>query len=218
MGVTRMPADPCPAAPPRQRPPVRLPVRLPVLAGLVMAGIALGLASAWWALRPQASLGAAAGPWRVSLLAGSAEADALTRARVAIGGLLALNRSETMYFVAAHDSAGQPLRTRCRYRVTGVPPQARWWSLTAYADDYFLFEDGAQRYSINGATARLDAQGRFTVWTGPQPPAAPDAAWLPTPGEHGLLLTLRVYNPAPALQAAPSSLDAPHIEPEGPCR
>lgn len=207
-----------PDSEPPRRSPVRLPVRLSVVAALATGGVLLGLASAWWAVRPQAGFGAAAGPWRVSLLAGSAEADALTRARVAIGGLLALNRSETMYFVAAHDSAGQPLRTRCRYRVTGMPPQARWWSLTAYADDYFLFDDSAHRYSINGATARLDAQGRFAVWTGPQPPAAPDAAWLPTPGGRGLLLTLRVYNPAPALQASPSSLDAPRIEAEGPCR
>lgn len=205
-------------APPMRRAPVRLPVRLPVLAGLAIGGIALGLGSAWWSVRPQGGFGTGAGPWRVSLLAGSAEADALTRARIAIGGLLALNRSETMYFVATQDSAGQPLRSRCRYRVEGVPPAARWWSVTAYADDYLLFADDARRYSVNGATTRLDAQGRFALRTGPQAPAAPDLAWLPTSGDRGLVLTLRVYNPAPALQAAPSSLVAPLIEAEGACR
>lgn len=198
----------------------RRPRLWPLAVGAAVAGVLLGLASAWWAVKHAASLGQAAGPWRVSLLAGSAQADALTRARVAFGGLLALNREETMYFVAAADSAGAPLRTRCAYRVSGTPPEARWWSLTAYADDFFLFADDQHRYSVNGATAALDAQGRFSVLTGPQPPAAgPGAAvpWLPTPGDRGLVLTLRVYNPSAALQAQPQQMQPPRIEPVGAC-
>lgn len=209
-----------------------LPVRRAVLAGLVGAGVLLGLATAWLSLKNASAFGATSGAWRVSLLAGSAEADLYTRARVAVGGLLALNREETMYYVAERDSAGRPLRSRCSYRIGGTPPRARWWSLTAYADDYFLFEDAQARYSINGATARLDAQGRFVVVTGPAAPTGHDApaagaasgasasaamAWLPTPGDRGLVLTLRVYNPDAALQAAPGSLDPPHIERVGAC-
>lgn len=188
------------------------------LAAVLGAGVLLGCVSAWWQIRPAAGLGDAAGPWRVSLLAGSADADAVTRARVALGGLLALNRAETMYYVAGTDSTGQPLRSRCRYRIEGLPPPARWWSLTAYAEDFFLFADDAGRYSLNGGTARLDAQGRFTAHTGPQGPVEPGAAWLPTPGDRGLLLTLRVYNPAPTLQADPASLVAPTIHRVGDCR
>jgi len=187
------------------------------LAVLLAIGVLLGIASAWWQIRPAAGLGDAAGPWRVNLLAGSADADAVTRARVALGGLLALNRGETMYYVAGTDTSGQPLRSRCSYRVQGLPPPARWWSLTAYAEDRLLFADDARRYSINGSTARLDAQGRFSVHTGPQGQAEPGAAWLPTPGDRGLLLTLRVYNPAPALQAAPASLQPPTITRIGDC-
>jgi hypothetical protein len=195
-----------------------LPVRWPVLAGIVAAGIALGLVSAWLTLKNAAAFGSAAGPWRASLLAGSAEADPYTRARVAVGGLLALNREETMYYLAATDSRGRALRSRCHYRIVGTPPKARWWSVTAYADDHYLFEDTRHRYGINGATAVLDAQGRFAVVTGPTAPPAGSVPWLPTPGDRGLLLTLRAYNPDPALQAAPASLEAPLIEPLGDCR
>jgi hypothetical protein len=194
-----------------------LPVRWPMLAGLVAAGVLLGLGTAWLSLKNASAFGAASGAWRVSLLAGSAEADLYTRAQVAIGGLLALNREETMYYVAERDSAGRPLRSRCSYRISGTPPSARWWSLTAYADDYFLFEDAQHRYSVNGARARLDAQGRFELVTGPAAPAAPGIAWLPTPGDRGLVLTLRVYNPDAALQAAPASLRPPRIESTGAC-
>jgi hypothetical protein len=194
-----------------------LPVRWPALAGLVMAGVVLGLATAWLSLKNASAFGAASGAWRVSLLAGSAEADLYTRARVAIGGLLALNREETMYYVASVDDGGRPLRSRCSYRIEGTPPRARWWSLTAYADDYFLFADAQRRYSVNGATKTLDGQGRFALVTGPTMPASGALPWLPTPGDRGLVLTLRVYNPDAALQAAPGSLVPPRIAALGDC-
>lgn len=189
--------------------------------------VALGLGSAWAVLRSVSNYGAAAGPWRASTLAGSPEADLYTRARVALGGLLALNREETMYYVASTDSAGQLLRARCSYRVSGVPPKARWWSVTAYAQDLYLFDNPQQRYSVNGQTAVLDVQGRFAFVSGPAaPPAAAMPAvapsegavpWIPTPGDGGLFFTLRVYNPEAALSAAPGTLQAPVIELLGAC-
>ena len=186
--------------------------------GIVLAGVALGLGSAWLALKsPLSAPSQMAGAWRTSVLAGSADADLYTRARIAIGALLALSREETLYYIADHDDAGAPLRSACSYRVEGVPPPARWWSITAYADDFFLFPNPARRYSLNGGTARLDGAGRFTLRTGPAADAADPTHWLPTPGERGLLLTLRLYNPDPALAAAPGGLVAPRIRRVGDC-
>ena len=191
--------------------------RFGVAAAVVLAGIALGLGSAWLALRePWSAPAVGAGPWRTSLVAGSADADMHTRARVAIGGLLALSRAETLYFVAERDDAGAPLRSRCSYRVEGQPPPARWWSVTAYAEDFFLFDHPARRYSVNGSTARLDAAGRFALVTGPLP-ADTATHWLPTPGDRGLMLVLRLYNPDPALAAAPQRLVPPSIRRIGDC-
>jgi hypothetical protein len=185
---------------------------------VVALGAVAGLGSAWLAIRPAAGVASGAGPWHVNLLAGSADADPYTRARIALGGLLALNREETMYYVASTDSAGAPLRAHCSYRVTGSPPPARWWSVTAYADDLFLFDSPERRHSVNGGTATLDARGRFAFETGPARPAQSDGTtWLPTTGNGGLVLTLRVYNPDASLQAAPASLDPPRIERIGAC-
>lgn len=186
-------------------------------AGLVLLALGMGVGSALWRAQGHDKFGQAAGPWRVSLLAGSAQADTLTRARVALGGLLALNQSETMYYVATHDSQGQPLRRHCVYRVSGATPQALWWSLTAYADDHFLFPDEQRRYSINSATAVLNEQGKFQAQVGRSPPASADLPWLPTPGEGGLILALRVYKPAAALKDDPARLDPPRIQQELPC-
>ncbi|MBI5479211.1 MAG: DUF1214 domain-containing protein [Deltaproteobacteria bacterium] len=199
------------------------------LAGVlrVALGVVLGLAAAAVAVRGSGLAGPVrAGAWSTSTASGHVDADMYTRARVAVGGLLALSRSETMYYVARHDDSGAPLRAECRYRVEGVPPPARWWSITAYAGDFYLFPNPQGRYSLSGATARLDANGRFALVTGPAAPAPPPAApaagdqeyWLPTPGRGALLLTFRLYNPAPGLVAAPASLAAPSITRVGGCQ
>ncbi len=138
-----------------------------------------------------------------------------TRASIALNALLALGRDETMYFVAAQDDAGRPLRSNCSYRVEGLPPKARWWSVTAYADDMYLFDAPNKHYSLNGTTAQLDANGRFALTTGGQ--EQPGVHWLPTPGHRGMVLTLRLYNPEPDLQAAPASLPPPTITALGAC-
>lgn len=195
-------------------------VRWAVMALAALAAVALGAGSAWWAAS-RAPLELRAGPWITTTLAGHREADPWTRARIALAALLALNRSETMYYLARTDSEGRALRSRCRYRVDGAPPPARWWSVTAYAEDHFLFDHPTRRYSLNSRTARLDAQGRFALVTGADAPAglgdvqAP--LWLPTPGDRGLVLALRVYNPEATLSADPLRLDPPRITRLGDC-
>ena len=185
--------------------------------GPYLLAIALGVGSAWLAVRSQLDRGGVSvGAWRTSTLAGSTDADPYTRAVVAVGALLALNRDETVYYVATTDSDGRPLRSRCRYRISGEVPPARWWSVTAYAEDRFLFDAPGGRYSLNGRNTPLDAQGRFSFETGPTPAPA-GVAWLPTPGDRGLGFTLRLYNPAPQLAADPSALAAPRIERLGGC-
>lgn len=193
------------------------------------AAVAGGAGSAAW-LASRASLEWRAGPWATTTLAGSPDADPWTRARVALAALLALNRSETMYYLAHTDSQGRALRSRCRYRVEGVPPPARWWSVTAYSEDHFLFDHPSRRYSVNSRTAGLDDKGRFALVTGPdEPPGAAGTAqpgtaaatagptWLPTPGDRGLVLALRVYNPEERLSAEPLRLDPPRITRLGEC-
>lgn len=210
-----MQATPAPAASPNA--PVRPWVRWTRRGALALVGVLLGLASAWAVLRSNTAPGPASGPWHVSLLAGNADADPWTRARVALGGLLALNRSETMYYVATTDSDGRALRTRCAYRVQGKPPAARWWSLTAYGDDFFLLPDPQGRHGLQGQAVELDALGRFTLALGGVAPADPAQRWLPTPGDRGLVLTLRVYQPADVLRQQPQAMDAPRIERAGAC-
>ena len=191
--------------------------KLTTIAVVYLSAVVLGLGSAWWLLKkaPWGVQSVTAGAWKTTLTAGSQDAGIYTRATIAVRALLALGREETMYFVATADDQGKPLRARCSYRISGTPPAARWWSVTAYADDYFLFDAPNQHYSLNATTAALDPQGRFALTTGPQ--EVPDTYWLPTPGDRGLVLTLRLYNPMPSLQADPAGLTPPAITAQGAC-
>jgi hypothetical protein len=184
---------------------------------LYLSAVAVGLGSAWWMLKkaPWISTTINVGAWKANLRAGSPDADMYTRGSIALNALLALGRDETMYFIATHDNSGNALRAHCSYQVSGAPPQARWWSITAYADDLFLFDAPNKHYSLNGSTAVLNSQGQFSFTLGPTAPAS--EFWVPTPGKGGVLLTLRLYNPEPSLQAAPASLLPPSIAAVGVC-
>lgn len=178
----------------------------------VVAGLALGVASAVWAARtPILGDMVRVGAWRADLSAGSRDAGLYTRARVALIGLLALDRSETIYFVADSDDEGRKLDGACRYVVEGRAPPARWWSLTAYGADYFLIENPERKFSVNARSALADGNGRFRVSISAEPQPDP---YIAAPSAGPFVLNLRLYNPSPALARNASSLTAPTIRRE----
>ena len=181
----------------------------------VVVGLLLGVASAGVVLyRARAPGEIRVGPWRTSLALGSESAGPYLRAEVAIYNLLALNRSETLYFLASSDSRGAPLRAECSYRITGQSLDARWWSITAYAGDLFLIPNAEGRYSYTMQSLHRDAEGRFTLGLGPK---AMDGDWLPSGNGGPISLALRLYNPGANVASAPESAVLPAINPVGAC-
>ncbi len=180
-----------------------------------LMGLAAGGAGALYVLKqPTASSSVAVGAWRANLDAGSQGADMFTRAKIALNGLLALNRSETIYFVAVQDDAGRALDGSCQYDVVGTPPAARWWSVTLYGDDLFLVGNAANRFSFNQTNVTRDADGAFHIVVAS---SQQSGDWLPAPLSGKFILVLRLYNPDPALAQNPASLVAPSIKPRGAC-
>jgi len=189
--------------------------KLATALAVLLAACGLAAGSAWWVLLHSGPQGVAVGAWRMNTLAGSANADLYTRARVALTGLFALNANETIYFEASRDDAGHPLRAACRYTLTGRGLTARWWSITAYADDFFLIPNAAQRFSYNMGNLAFAPDGSFILTTAPD---AQPGNWLPTGRQGGLHLLLRLYNAAPAVLAQPQATPLPSITPAGDCR
>ena len=96
-----------------------------LLAGL--AGVTVGaLAAVFLVFGPMEIGGIQNGPWRTNALIGASDAGPVLRAIIARRGLLALNRTETVYFTAWEDEQGRPLEESCRYAVSGQGLPTRW--------------------------------------------------------------------------------------------
>lgn len=157
------------------------------------------------------------GDWRTSETIGSADASAMVKAVVAIGGLLASAREDSMYYTLSSVS-GEPLRLNCRYRIEGGDYDADWWSITAYGWDYFLIPNREKRYSFNNENLTRNEDGRWTISVGPQ---TEDGNWLPvgpsgTPlasqnQNHDFDLLLRLYTPGDAYLQQPKSAPLPTV-------
>lgn len=179
-----------------------------ILAVLVI-GAVIGLAATWaTVIRGTMGGGVSDGPWRTSLYAGSSEGGPYLRAAIAVHGLLALNRRETIYYTAASDSDGNALLGNCTYRLEGRDPPTRWWSITAYGADDFLIPNAAERYSVSMNSVARKADGSFvaTVSKGQG-----GANWIPV-GDRRFSLSIRLYNPQPAVAADPEHVVLPTIK------
>jgi len=163
---------------------------------LLVCAVLVGVVTAVLGVRNHFSSGGVqSGVGATNVHIGSTGASPYLRAGVALGGLLALNASETVYYTATTDESGAALRTGCEYRVDGTEPNARWWSITAYGDDHFLIPGSNGRHSVDRAAVERGADGSFTVRVGGAPRAG---NWIST-GSAGasqpFSLTLRLYNP-----------------------
>jgi hypothetical protein len=177
-------------------------------AALVIA-IVLGIGSAVGLINLIGSASAVKnGPWRTDLTAGSHAGNIYSRALVAMRGLLALSKSETIYFTAFTDDHGHRLRDKCSYIIEGRPLAARWWSITLYGQDNFLVPNQINRYSYSITTVRWNPDGTYTIRVSPE---AREGNWLPSSGGRHFTLTIRLYNPDPSVYEYPESTPLPRI-------
>jgi hypothetical protein len=155
------------------------------------------------------------GPWSANTDQGTKDASALTRARVALFGLLALPAKEAMYFLARTDSDGAPLNGKCTYRVSGGELDARWWSITLYKGEGWLVKNAANRWSISsgGIVMNESIPPSWQFLVGPKAPKD-DPQYLPTGGVAQFDLTLRTYHPQGALLNDPAKAKLPTIKKE----
>jgi hypothetical protein len=177
--------------------------------GVIVAAVVLGLGSAYLAVQGAmpADVTVKNGPWIANLAAGGADADNYTRTAVAIAGLLALNKDETIYYGATADSVGEPFDPNCAYRIEGRDPDARWWSITVYSNDHFLIDHPAKRFSVSKTSVVRGADGNFVVRASLQEEAQ---NWMAT-SKDGFQLTLRLYNPGDTVKSDPAAAALPAI-------
>lgn len=179
------------------------------IAAVLVIGTVLGLAATWFfVIRGAMPGGVSDGPWKTNLLIGSSGGDMRTRAAVAVHGLLALNRHETIYYSTYTDSDGNKLDGNCTYLVAGRDPPTRWWSITAYAADDYMIPNPAHRYSVSKNSVARNASGEFLATLSAKPSGHD---WIALDGKP-FSLTLRLYNPADAVAGDPAHVALPSIK------
>lgn len=179
------------------------------LALTIVAGLAVGAGSAAWSMKRGGLSGVGAGGWYGNSVTGSVDADPWTRARVALTGLLAMNKSQAIYFTTNVDAAGARLREDCRYRVAGAALPARWWSVTVYADDDYLPLNDDDALSFDATEVKPDAAGQWTALVAPQ--RAGEGAWASSRKAGDYSLTLRLYQPGKSAQDDYASIPMPSV-------
>jgi hypothetical protein len=181
----------------------------------ILMGSASGLGSALWlaGLWPAGSSLAfgdvEVDDWLSDFAIGSEAANPYTRARVARHGLLALAKTEAVYFTRAVDDTGAPLREACTYRLTGGAMPAGWWSVTLYDGQSMLPANTDGALSVDASRV---GEG---VWEAVIAPVRPEGAvhWISSRNAGTFDLTLRLYMPDAALLTAPkTALRPPKIE------
>lgn len=187
------------------------PISKLTAASTVAAGLTLGLLSGWWAITNGAGPmgGENYSGWYGSSTTGSADAGPWLRARVAISGLLALNKSQAIYFTRKTDDNGEQLREGCRYRVTGGSLPGKWWSITVYASDNYLPLNDDKALSFDATEVKPDASGQWSGMLASS--AAPGEAWASTRNAGTFDITLRIYQPSKAAQQDYNAIPMPKV-------
>lgn len=167
------------------------------------------------------NIGEANGNWVTNVSTGSADAGVILKATVALGGLLASTREDSIYYRLSSVS-GEPLRLNCRYRIQGDDYAADWWSITAYGWDNYLMPNPIKRYSYNNENIDRAQDGSWEIhvaaaeqpgnWL-PIAPAGADA-WRRL-ADHDFDLLLRLYTPGQAYLDSPQSAPMPTVTLEG---
>jgi len=185
--------------------------------GVAIIGTALGVGSAlymaglWSNMRPQDFGDVHIGGWFGDFAIGSSAADPYTRARVARHGLLALAKSEAVYFTTRTDADGTPFSDTCTYLVTGGSMPAKWWSITLYNEDSYLPDNDDAALSLDATNVQANEDGTWSATVSAKRPTdTPN--WISSRNAGRFDLTLRLYEPDAALLETPEdTLKAPKV-------
>ena len=166
-----------------------------LLLGLLFAftiATVVGLGATWFSLTRGATFGAITiGPWTAWPKTGTAEIDPYARAVIARSGELPIGSGDGVAFFASTDDRGRLLDGRCDVTLSGITPQARFWTLTLYDREGQLVANSLDRQGFTSQEIVRQADGSFVIVVASR---ARPGNWLPTGGVERYVLVLRLYD------------------------
>ncbi len=152
----------------------------------------VGLGTTWFALTEGTAYGAVTiGSWTAWPKNGTPGIDPYARAMVARSGELPIGSGDGVAFFARTDDRGRYLDGRCDTRLSGITPQARYWTLALYDPDGRLVANSVQRHGFTSQEIIRNADGSFDITAGPR---VRPGNWLPTGGVERYILVMRFYD------------------------
>ncbi|MEZ5276118.1 MAG: DUF1254 domain-containing protein [Opitutaceae bacterium] len=109
----------------------------------------------------------------------------------------------SVYLIGAHDSEGRYLDGSRTYSCTlpGPVPAKDFWSFMVYDNQTRSVLETDQKtggLDSNNPTVKGNADGSYTMWFGPTPPAGHEGNWIQTMPGKGYNILLRLYGPLEA--------------------
>jgi len=167
---------------------------------------AIGLGMTWMALTQGIAYGGVSiGAWTAWPKNGTSGIDPYARAIVARTGELPVGTGDGVAFYARGDDTGQALDGRCDVLLSGMTPQARFWTLTLYDLEGHLVANSVRRQGFTSQEIIRKSDGSFDIMVGPR---VRPGNWLPTGGAERYQLVLRLYD-TPIGIATRSSSEVP---------
>jgi hypothetical protein len=175
------------------------------LFSLIVAA-AIGLGTTWFALTEGTAYGGVSiGAWTAWPRNGTPGIDPYARAMVARSGELPVGSGDGVSFYARNDDNRQALDGRCDVLLSGITPQARYWTIALYNPQGMLVANSLDRHGFTSQEIIRHADGSFDITVGPR---ARPGNWLPTGGVERYVLVLRLYD-TPVGMATRTGRDAP---------
>ncbi|MEP1206713.1 MAG: DUF1214 domain-containing protein [Rhizobiaceae bacterium] len=139
------------------------------LFAVLFIGLFLGGALAWLSIQKNHGFGTLSiGQWTAWPQAGSVNADPYSRAKVAADGDVPLGAAEGLAFHALSDRRGNGLRRNCQYRLSGLTPPARLWTLAAHdLNDRVLVRSDGMASNLVSRQLLRESDGSFEINVGP---------------------------------------------------
>ena len=161
------------------------------LLALLIAAV-VGLGTTWVMLTRVSAFGAIQiGAWTAWPKTGTRDIDPYARAAIARSGELPVGSGDGVAFYARADDGGHPLDGRCDVLVSGITPQARFWTITLYDTQGRLVGNSIDRQGFTSQEIVRHADGNFDIIAAPR---ARPGNWLPTNGIDSFVLVLRLYD------------------------
>nr|WP_210259431.1 DUF1214 domain-containing protein [Agrobacterium sp. a22-2] len=186
----------------------RVPLLVAVTLIIAFGG---GILSTLSALNASAGFGAIElGGWRAFPLVQTIDADPYAKSHRAKAGRLLYGSAEGLVFTAASDGQNRRLNGTCRYRLSGLPPLSRFWTLYAAGLDGLPLKPTPDRPgALNSLTVLRAEDGSFDIEISA---TARPGNWLALPDTGAFVLTLTLLDTPAAGSSGLVDLAMPKIE------